>query len=319
MVLDDRGVVSDANPTAQDVFGGNVIGRTSQNLLPGWDLAREEAGQALRLPNGRDYRASRVSLPSDTGDTSVQLILEDITEEHRESRRATLYASLVVGADEDRRRQLAREQLEEPLQMLLHLARRLESLGDSESALTPQSLSDDRRRAHEAAARLRNLATELRPPALDDLGLVAALSSLLVDVDEETSLATTFEIVGDEVRMTPVFELGAFRIVEEAVRNTVRHARARQLQVLITFGTYELGLTVVDDGCGFTPESLDSQTTDHLGLLSISERSRLLGGHVEVRSEPNGGTSIMVRLPLNPPRTNRDPAIPDLGSTTPLS
>ena len=319
LVLDDQGVVSDANPTAQTVFGENVIGRTEQDLLSGGYLSREHAGQALRLPNGRDYRASLVSLPSDTGATSTQVIFEDITEEHRESLRATLYASLVVGADEDRRRLMAREQLEEPLQMLLHLARRLESLGDLDGAPAPESLGDDRRRAHETAARLRTLARELRPPTLDDLGLVAALSSLLADVEEETSLATEFQVVGEAVRLTPEVELGAFRIVEEAVRNTVRHARARQLQVLIAFGTYDLQLTVADDGCGFTPGDPDSQTTEHLGLLSISERARLLGGHVELRSEPDGGTSIRVRIPLSPPRANPDTAVPDLGSTPLLS
>jgi PAS domain S-box-containing protein len=319
LVLDDQGVVSDANPSALAAFGGNVIGRTSQNLLPGGSLSREYAGQALRLPNGRDYRASLVSLPSDTGATSTQVIFEDITEEHRESRRATLYASLVVGADEDRRRLMAREQLEEPIQMLLQLARRLESLGDSDSAPAPRSLGNDRRGALESATRLRTLARELRPPTLDDLGLVAALSSLLADVDEETDLTTEFQVVGDAVRLTPEVELGAFRIIEEAVRNTVRHARARQLRLFIALGTHELELTMVDDGCGFTPESLDSRTTKHLGLLSISERSRLLGGHLQLRSEPGGGTSITVRIPLDPPRANRETTIPDLGSTTLLS
>ncbi len=315
LVLDDQGVVSDANPSALAVFGGNVIGRISENLLPGGSLSREHAGQALQLPNGRDYRASLVSLPSNTGAASTQVIFEDITEEHRESRRATRYASLVVEADEDRRRLMAREQLEEPLQMLLQLARRLESLGDSDIAPAPRGLGDDRRGALETAARLRTLARELRPPTLDDLGLVAALSSLLANVNEETDLTTEFQVVGEAVRLTPEVELGVFRIVEEMVRNTVRHARARQLQVLIAFGTNELELTVVDDGCGFTPESLDSPTTRHLGLLSMSERSRLLGGHLELRSEPGGGTSITVRIPLAPLQASLDTVIPDLGST----
>jgi signal transduction histidine kinase len=166
---------------------------------------------------------------------------------------------------------------------------------------------------------LRTLARELRPPTLDDLGLVAALSSLLADVDEETDLTTGLQVVGEAVRLTPEVELGTFRIVEETVRNTVRHARARQLQVLIAFGTNDLDLTMVDDGCGFTPGSLDSQTTEHLGLLSMSERSRLLGGHLQLRSEPGGGTSIKVRIPLGPPKANPDIAIPDLGSTPLLS
>lgn len=305
LLLDAQGVICDANPSAEAVFGGNVIGRTDQDLLLGSSPLREHAGQALRLPNGRDYRAGLVSLSGDTGTASTQVIFEDVTEEHRESRRAARYASLVVEADEDRRRRMAREQLEEPLQLLLHLARDLGSLGDSGVLPpSPQSLGDNRRRVLETAARLRILARELRPPTLDDLGLVAALSDLLADVDEETDLATEFEVVGEAVRLTPEVELGAFRITEEAVHNTVRHARARRLQVIIRFEADELQLTVADDGCGFVPAELDDQTTGHLGLLSIGERARLLGGDFQLRSEAGAGTVIEVRVPLGPPKAS---------------
>jgi signal transduction histidine kinase len=305
LLLDAQGVICDANPSAEAVFSGNVIGRTDQDLLPGGSPLKEHAGQVLRLPNGRDYRAGLVSLSGDTGTASTQVIFEDVTEEQRESRRATRYASLVVEADENRRRRMAREQLEEPLQLLLHLARDLGSLGDSgDLPPSPQSLGDNRRRVLETAARLRTLARELRPPTLDDLGLVAALSDLLADVDEETDLATEFEVVGEAVRLTPEVELGAFRITEEAVHNTVRHARARRLQVIIGFEADELQLTVADDGCGFVPAELDDQTTGHLGLLSIGERARLLGGDLQLRSEAGAGTVIEARVPLGPPKAS---------------
>ncbi|TAN20728.1 MAG: sensor histidine kinase [Actinomycetota bacterium] len=278
-----------------------MIGRTDQNVLPGSFLSKEQAGQVLRLPNGRNYRAGFVSLPGDTSTASSQVIFEDITEEHRESRRATLYAALVVEADEDRRRRLSREHLEEPLQLLLHLARRLESLGGSDvPSASPQALGDDRSQALEAAARLKTIARELRPKTLDDLGLVAALSGLLADVDEETDLTTEIQVVGEAVRLAPEVELGAFRIIQEAVRNTIRHARANRLYMSIVFRTNELQVTVADDGCGFTLGDLDDQMEEHLGLLSMGERAKLLGGDVQLRSEPGAGTVIEARVPLGP-------------------
>ncbi len=300
LVLDAGGVVSDANPAAQAIFGENVVGCPEQSLLPGGFLSEESAGRVSHLPDGRDYRLGRVSLPAGTDSASIQVIFEDVTEEHRGQRRATRYAALVVQAEEDQRRRVARELHDEPLQLFIHMARRLESLGEAPGvpAAVADSLAEARCQALDAAGRLRSLARELRPPALDHLGLVAAVSSLLVDVGEQANLDTELQVTGEAVRLAPEVELGAFRITQEAVRNTLRHAAARRLRVTVGFGVGELGLTVADDGCGFVPEALDDLAAAHLGLLGMHERASLLGGHLEVRSAPGTGTVIEARLPL---------------------
>jgi len=307
LVLDDHGRVSDANPAARALLGADVAECSSEELFGGDATLDEQAGRVLCLPDGRDYRLGLVTLQAGTGDHSTQVIFEDVTEERNEGRRATRYAELVVEAEEDQRRRLSRELHDEPLQLFLHLARRLESLGGTPGlpAAVAGSLGEARGQALGAAARLRTLARDLRPPALDELGLAAALSGLLTDIEDEGGLDATFKVTGTETRLAPEIELGVFRIVEEAVRNTLRHAGARQLLVTVGFQTDGLALSVSDDGRGFAPEGPAEQGSGHLGLLGMHERTRLLGGRLEVRSAPGQGTVIEATVPLSTPRPQR--------------
>ena len=300
LVLDENGTIADANPAATALLGEDLVGRPGA-AIPGVDPAIcQQAGQVLRLADDQDYRVDLASLPSGTDHASMQVIFENVTEERREGLQATRYAALVVSAEENQRQRLARELHDEPLQLFLHLARRLESLGGAPGVpdAVAGGLADARQRSLEAAARLRNLARGLRPPALDQLGFVAALSSLVAEVEAESRIVAEMEVTGTDVRLAPEVELGAFRIVEEAVRNTLRHARARQVTVTVSFRPEALALTVADDGEGFIPQDVADLSSGHLGLLGMRERSRLLGGHLELRSEPGRGTVVEASIPL---------------------
>lgn len=301
LVLDAQDIIRDANPAAKALLGGDALGRPGKTLFGGEVALEERAGRVLSLPDGRDYRLEVVVLPTGQDSPSTQVILEDVTEERSEGRRARRYAQLVVQAEEDQRHRLARELHDEPLQLFLHLARRLESLGGISGV--PQGVTDGlaeaRRQALDAAVRLRGLAQDLRPPALDQLGLVAALSSLVADIEDEAGLATELQVTGDKAaRLSPEVELGVFRIAQEAVRNTLRHAGARQLRVSLRFEPGELGLTVADDGRGFRPEELEEVAPAHFGLLGMAERARLLDGQLKVRSAPGEGTMVDAAIPL---------------------
>ncbi|MFI4971051.1 MAG: ATP-binding protein [Hyphomicrobiales bacterium] len=301
LVLNDEGTVSDANPSAKALLGEDVVGRPGATLLEGDTALDEQAGRVLSLPDGHDYRLDVVSLPVGTGDPSTQVILEDVTEERSEGRRATRYAQLVVQAEEDQRRRLARELHDEPLQLFLLLAQRLDSVSEIQGVpdAAADALRDARYLALDAAARLRTLARDLRPPSLDDLGLIAALSSLVADIEDEAGPAAELCVVGTETRLSSEVELGAFRIAQEAVRNALRHANASHVIVTVEFSHNELALTIADDGQGFSPESFDEHVSDRLGLLGMRERVRLLGGQFEVQSSPGGGAVVEARIPLD--------------------
>jgi signal transduction histidine kinase len=303
LVINSQGAVADANPAARLLFGGDVVGK------PGASIAEidpsQPPGRVPALADGRDYRIDLVAVPSATGDPSTQVIFEDVTEERSEGRRATLYAALVVQAEEEQRRHVARELHDEPLQVFLHLARRIESLGGVPGVPedVAAGLVEVRHQVLDAATRLRSLARDLRPPTLDRLGLVAALTSLIADLEDEAGLHVRFQMTGTEARVAPELELGAFRLIQEALRNIVRHAETDMCTVVVEFHTDELRLRVDDAGLGFDPESQDQPGSGHLGLLGMQERIRLLGGALQIRSSPGQGTVVEATLPLvQPPR-----------------
>lgn len=305
VVLDGRHEVVDANPAARASFGDKLrIGAPLEVPLVEGSPALGQPARALRLPDGKEYRVAIAELPAQAGSGLLQAVFEDVTEERTEGRRATAYASALVQAEEDQRRRLARELHDEPLQLFLHLARQLESLVGHQNV--PQqvrhSLEQARHQALDAAGRLRAIARGLRPPALDQLGLPAALASLVADVEEEAHLTTELEICVNNDRLPRDVELGAFRIVEEALRNAVRHSGATLARVTLRLEGNELSVTVSDNGKGFSPATLDELASQgHLGLVGVTERAHLLGGHLEVRSAPGAGTEVEAVLPLQRP------------------
>ena len=301
IVLGDDGIVSDANPAARELFGPHVAQPLTVTLGADTTDIVEMSGRVTTLRNGHDYRIDVVELPTRGNIGRHQVTLEDVTAERSDERRARLFAQQVVQAEEDQRRRLSRELHDEPLQLFLHLARRLELLSLSEGIPegVTASLEEARRESLDAAARLRNLARDLRPPALDQLGLVPALSSLVDDVDDER-LATDLIVHGSAVRLAPDIELGAFRIVQESLRNVIKHARASRADVLVDFHPEFLTLRVSDDGAGFDPDDTTTHAghSESLGLVGMAERARLLGGTFEVSSARGRGTRILVTLPL---------------------
>lgn len=306
LVLDAAGHVTDANPAAEALLGSALLGRpllgarAGPLLGAGDEPALGLEGRVVTLADGHDYRIGVAELPTGTTAAAAQVVLEDVTSERREGQRASAYASLVVRAEEDQRRRLSRELHDEPLQLFLHLARRLDHLAGLPGVPEPvvHGLGEARRQALEAATRLRALARELRPPALDQLGLAAATTSLAADVEDHEGLRVEVEVAGDARRLEPAVELGAFRIVQEAVRNAARHAAAARVSVRLEFGAAELVLRVADDGRGLPAGSLDDLAEGHLGVLGMRERARLLGGRLEILSSPGRGTTVEAVVPL---------------------
>lgn len=303
LVLDHEDVVSDANPAAKELLGSSVIGRHGHSMFAdGTDVDRL-SGQVLTFANGHDYRLDMTTLPLGPYAQHLQLSFEDVTEERSEERRSREFARQMVRVDEDQRRRLARELHDEPLQLFLHLARHLEALGavDGVPREVSSGLAEARHQALQAATQLRTLARDLRPPALDQLGLVAALSSLVAHIDDAGRVAAQLEVNGAVSRLVPDVELGAFRIVQESLNNALRHAKAHQLRTTVDFDGDHLHLMIIDDGEGFDLEDYAHSGGPALGIMGMRERAHLLGGTLSVRSAVGAGTTIEATLPVDPP------------------
>lgn len=216
----------------------------------------------------------------------------------RESLRMTAYAANIVLAQEEERRRIGQEIHDEPLQDLIHLYRRISDLSKGEGAAVIDELRDGDGVLAAAINNLREIARGLRPPALDDLGLVPALRRLTQEFGERNALDVSLDVAGDARRLEPKIELGAYRIAQQALHNVERHAAARTVTVGVNFGPERLGVEILDDGIGFDLHKADADATS-LGLLGMRERAQLLGGLLTVHSKPNSGTTVRAELPVS--------------------
>jgi signal transduction histidine kinase len=160
--------------------------------------------------------------------------------------------------------------------------------GEGETMTGLQEVSDLLERA---MRELHDVIFDLRPPDLDDIGIVAALQRH-VDQVNRTGLRTTLEVSGDEQRLPPEVRLAIYRIVQEALHNAIRHARADDAVVRIEWLTDKLRVTVQDDGSGFDVEN--SGRPSGLGLMSMRERAWSIGAALDIVSRPGSGTAIVV-------------------------
>jgi len=145
-------------------------------------------------------------------------------------------------------------------------------------------------------AAMRRIATDLRPLTLDDLGLIAAIESLVHEFQRRTGVACELAIGDPDVPIPPAQATAIFRIVQESLTNVAKHARARRVEVVLAHEEGALTVSVRDDGAGF--DTADPRKPHSYGLLGVRERAFLLGGHTHISSAPGQGTEIEVRLPL---------------------
>jgi signal transduction histidine kinase len=146
---------------------------------------------------------------------------------------------------------------------------------------------------------LRQLAHDLRPPILTELGLVPALEQYLDEFSRRMKMPATFEFEHErEISRIPAnIELICYRIVQEALTNLAKHAQATKAKITLALAPERLTLSVIDDGVGFSPYA--KKVVDGFGLIGIRERVTAVGGQMQIYSQPGRGTQISVEIPLD--------------------
>jgi signal transduction histidine kinase len=201
----------------------------------------------------------------------------------------------VVTAQELERRRLARELHDETGQALTSILlglRGVEEAGNEEELRT--AVSGVRDLVRSTLQDVRQLAVELRPKALDDFGLVAALERLAQSFQEQTGIDIHFQ-TAVHGRLPPEVETALYRIVQESLTNIVKHARAGSVSIVLTRKESSASVVVEDDGVGFEPSRARE---DGLGLVGMRERVGLLGGRLTIESRPGAGTTFVAEVPL---------------------
>jgi len=217
----------------------------------------------------------------------------------RDERRAELLRKFIHAQEEERKR-IARELHDETCQTVATLS----VAADAALALPPDPergrLREIKGLAARALSELHRVIYDLRPSVLDDLGLASAIRWYADRYLSPLGIGFRCEIEGLEDRLPVEVETAVFRVVQEALTNVVRHAKAETVLVQMARENGELAIEVEDDGAGFDPASVSTPESSGrgLGLLGIRERVELLGGRVTIESAPGRGTRVAVTVPI---------------------
>jgi signal transduction histidine kinase len=227
----------------------------------------------------------------------VLTAVADRLQNHRNLLRS--FSRRLVEVQEVERRHLARELHDEVGQALTAAKISLQSaMSDAGAALTAR-LQETISILERLLGQVRQISINLRPPMLDDLGLVPALRALLDQLGSRASVTVRFSEKNVPEDLDAKIQTTCFRIAQEAITNAMRHANATQIDVDLRSEKGKLRLLIRDNGIGFDVGSVPAQTAG-LGLIGIKERAVLVGGRTKIVSSPDKGTSIEVLLPLRP-------------------
>jgi len=286
--------------------GRDTVGEIVERLLDGEAV---EGPFELRLTKRDGTEAIVEVMPSlivrGEQPVGVQAIARDVTEARRMQESLRFYVSQVLKAQEGERLRIARELHDDTAQALTGLSRRLDMLVDTLPAganeLPPEiheNLEELRDQSDKILEGVRRFSRNLRPPVLDDLGLLPALKWLAMAL-EEHGIATNITVIGEQHRFPDGTELALFRIAQEALNNVRKHSGASAVELTVDFRGGGLVMTIADNGVGFEPPSSTSDLAEcgKLGIIGMQERTRLLGGTLSVHPEPGVGTTVVVTVP----------------------
>ena len=310
LVIDDHGRIDEANAAAVQLLDRDLEAMRGRLLseVVGLDLAED----VLAGPTD-----SRPRLLPSRGESSVwvqavgaapltgagegggsQVMFRDVTLQHEREQGLEGYARHAIAAREEERRRMAHELHDGPLQSLVLLLRKLDALDEGD--YDDGALEDAREIIDETAAELLRLTRTLRPPILDDLGLVAALRSEASAFARRSGIEAHFEVIGQVRPLHQDAELLLLRVAQESLHNAERHSGAASVDVSLSYESGSMALAVADDGQGIgsVPSATTLLARGNLGLLGIQERVRLANGTLDISARPGGGTKVSVRVPV---------------------
>ena len=268
--------------TAEAITQGNLVVRS--NVI--------DQGEMGKLAKAFDEMTSSLISAAE----EKEILLSELLE--KEQLRNQLIQKLIT-AQEDERKRLSRELHDQTSQALTSLMLTMRIL--SEDAVT-ESQKEALQIGRDVAASLlkdvREMAIELRPPVLDDLGLVPAMEKYLDNFGIRHRLHIEYRGNDSGEPIEASIAVALYRVLQEALNNVVKHAGAKNVKVLFTNDAKQLSLTIADDGCGISDDDLArARQNNRIGIFGMRERVELLFGRFEIRASSEGGTELTITIP----------------------
>lgn len=227
--------------------------------------------------------------------------LQDVGKALEDAQHKQGFAMKIIEAQEEERKRVSRDIHDGPAQMLAHVLLRAGLVEKvfiekgAEPALT--ELKDLKENVKDALGEVRRIIYDLRPMALDDLGLIPTLKKYLHKIEElEKNVEIIFQNSGQQRRFQTKIEVAVFRLVQESVSNAIKHGKPTSIWVKIEWLNDILNIVVKDNGKGFDQSEVQGKS---FGLIGMRERIEILNGQMKIGSTINEGTSILFRIPLD--------------------
>ncbi len=207
----------------------------------------------------------------------------------------------VIKAQEEERRRVAREMHDGPAQTLANIVLRLEiaeKLLELDPSRVKSELKDLKNLVRSNLQDIRRIIFDLRPMALDDLGVIPALRKYLDNFQETYSIKCELRVEGREKRLLPIMEVALFRLIQEGMTNVAKHSSSDRVMVSVEFQDEWTNASVKDFGQGFDVEHALDSSTEHFGLVGMRERVEMFNGHFSVQSSLGKGTTVEFSIPF---------------------
>ncbi|MDY7042859.1 MAG: sensor histidine kinase [Bacillota bacterium] len=207
----------------------------------------------------------------------------------------------IIEAQEEERRKISREIHDGPAQMLANILLRSELVErnfrkqDIDQGLI--EIKSVRKMIRSSLYEVRRIIYDLRPMALDDLGLIPTIKKYVATISDYNDLKIEFTSMGEEKRLNQKYEIAFFRLVQEALQNAVKHAEASLIQVKLEIAKNNLTMIIKDNGKGFDPSMKRDKS---FGLIGMRERVEMLEGKMDIKSMIGKGTTISIKVPYVP-------------------
>ncbi|UUI05621.1 sensor histidine kinase [Oceanobacillus jeddahense] len=226
--------------------------------------------------------------------------MKQINEMIEDAREKQAFGLKIIEAQEEERKKLSREIHDGPAQMLANVLLRSDILDYVVKKGSPEEVSKEikslRKNVRSSLQEVRRIIYDLRPMALDDLGLIPTIRKYADRVTEYHNIHVEFIVFGEEKRLDTKYEVALFRLMQEATQNVIKHSEATEIKVKLEIIKDRLILVIADNGKGFNPNEKDDNS---FGLIGMKERVEMLDGKLEIFTGEGKGTTVTINVPYS--------------------